>query len=75
MMLFRRQRISYLIVERTIWLKGYQNGNHIRAIRTRLQEIRSIFCTVLVTQIVRLTLRYKNVMTYVAILLEHKNQQ
>jgi len=33
-MLLRSQSISYFIVKRTIWLKGNQNGNHKRAVRT-----------------------------------------
>jgi len=27
-MLLRRQNFSHFNVKRTIWLKGYQNGNH-----------------------------------------------
>jgi len=29
MMLLGSQSISYFNLKRTIWLKGYQNGNHI----------------------------------------------
>jgi len=29
MMLLRSQGISYFNVKRSIWLKGYQNGNHM----------------------------------------------
>jgi len=39
MMLLRSQSISYFNVKRTIWLKGYQNGNHIELSEQRLQEI------------------------------------
>jgi len=38
MMLLRGQSISYFNVKRTIWLKGYQNGNHIEPSEQRLQE-------------------------------------
>jgi len=31
--------ISYFNVKRTIWLKIYQNGNHIEPSKQRLQEI------------------------------------
>jgi len=30
MMLLHSQGISYFNVKRTIWLKGYQNGNYIQ---------------------------------------------
>jgi len=39
MMLLRSQSISYFNVKRTIWLKGYQNGNHIEPSEQRLQNI------------------------------------
>jgi len=39
MMLLRSQSISYFNVNRTIWLKGYQNGNHIEPSEQRQQEI------------------------------------
>jgi len=29
----------YFNVKRTIWLKGYQNGNHIEPSEQRMQEI------------------------------------
>jgi len=35
----RSQGILYFNVKRTIWLKGYQNGNHIEPSEQRLQEI------------------------------------
>jgi len=39
-MLLRSQSISYFNVKRTIWLKGYQNSNHIiEPSDQRLQEI------------------------------------
>jgi len=38
-MLLRSQNISYFNVKRTIWLKGYQNSNHIEPPEQRLQEI------------------------------------
>jgi len=37
-MLLRSQSISYFNVKRTIWLKGYQNGNRIKPLEQRLQE-------------------------------------
>jgi len=39
MMLLRIQSISYFNVKRTIWLMGYQNGNHIEPSEQRLQEL------------------------------------
>jgi len=38
-MLLRSQSISYFNVKRTIWLKAYQNGNHIEPSEQWLQEI------------------------------------
>jgi len=39
MILLHSQSISYFNIKRTIWLKGYQNGNHIEPSEQRLQEI------------------------------------
>jgi len=39
MMLLRSQSILYFNVKCTIWLKGYQDGNHIESSEQRLQEI------------------------------------
>jgi len=39
MMLLRSQSILYFNVKRIIWLKGYQDGNHIEPSEQRLQEI------------------------------------
>jgi len=39
MMLLGSRSVSYFNVKRTIWLKGYQNGNHIEPSKQRLQEI------------------------------------
>jgi len=38
-MLLRSQSISYFKVKHTIWLKGYQDGNHIEPSEQWLQEI------------------------------------
>jgi len=38
MMLLRSQSVSYFNVTCTIWLKGYQNGNHIELSEQWLQE-------------------------------------
>jgi len=35
-------------VKRTIWLKGYQNGNHIEPSEQRLQEIQCLFLAAIV---------------------------
>jgi len=35
----QQQDYLYFYVKRTIWLKGYQNGNHIEPSEQRLQEI------------------------------------
>jgi len=39
MMLLRSQSVSYFNVKFTIWLKGYQNDNHIKPSEQQLQEI------------------------------------
>jgi len=39
LMLLRCQSISYFNVKHTIWLKGYQNGNHTKPSEQRLQDI------------------------------------
>jgi len=39
-MLLRSQSISYFNVKRTLWLKDYQNGNHVKSSEQRLQEIK-----------------------------------
>jgi len=39
MTLLRSLSISYFNVKRSIWLKGYQNGNYIEPSEQRLQEI------------------------------------
>jgi len=40
MMLLRSQNILYFKVKHNIWLKSYQNGNHIKPSEQRLQEIK-----------------------------------
>jgi len=44
MMLLRSQSISYFNVKRTIWFKGYQNGNHIEPSEQWLQGISNKHC-------------------------------
>jgi len=39
MMLLRGRSIFYFNVKRTIWLKSYQNSNHIEPSEQRLREI------------------------------------
>jgi len=39
MMLLHSQSISYFNVKRTVWLKGYQNSNHMEPSEQRLYVV------------------------------------